>query len=106
MKGRGLLETRLSFFLLIMKGKATKLNKGVRETKVVPKNTNKGKRTGKQERPNKKQVKKGDNLTKREGGNCSNNANEDTLQCREEELCRGGGRLELWEKEMMAGPQR
>lgn len=93
-----------------MKGKATKLNKGVRETKVVPKTTNKGKRAAKQERPDKKEGKKRENVNKREGRNCSNNAYENTLQCREEELSRGGGRLsssvELWEKEMMAGPQR
>lgn len=98
-----------------MKEKSTKLNKGIREINVVSKNMNKGKRTTKQGRADKKVGRKRETITKKEERNCSNNATEDTLQCREEEVCGGGGRLRskdtssslgLWEKQMMAGPQR
>lgn len=53
MKG-GSLETNLQ----VMKEKATKLNKGIRGTNSVPKTMNKGKRTAKQGRADKKSGKK------------------------------------------------
>lgn len=100
-----------------MKEKATKLNKGIRGTNSVPKTMNKGKRTAKQGRADKKVGRKRETISKKEERNCLNtsNATEDTLQCREEEVCGGGGRLwsndtssslGLWDKQMMAGPQR
>lgn len=79
------------------------------------KSMNKGKGTTKQGKTVKKGVKKRENVNKKEDRNCANNATEDTLQCREEEVYGGGGRL--WnidassslthvEKQMLADPQR
>ena len=82
---------------------------------MVPNSTIKAKRTTKQGRADKKEGKKRETISKKEDRNGSNNAPEDTLQCREEEVCRGGGRLRsndttscmgIWQKEMMAGPER
>lgn len=96
-----------------MKGKDTKTNRGVRETKTNTK-TIKGKSTAKQGKALKKGVKKKENASKKEDKNCSNNATDDTLQCREDEVYGGGGRLwsidasslTLRERQMLADPQR
>lgn len=96
-----------------MKGRNTKTNKGARETQTNSTSMNKGKSTTKG-KPIKKGVKKRDSVNKKEDRNCSNNATENTSQCREDEVYGGGGRL--WnidessltfrEKQMLADQQR
>lgn len=98
-----------------MKGKNTKTNKGARETKINSTSMSKGKSTTKQGKAIKKGVKKRDTISKKEDKNCSNNATENTSQCREDEVYGGGGRLwnidessslTLREKQMLADQQR